>query len=601
MAAITPNLANYQQVTSVNGTAIPTAKTNYVNSLTPAANPLATLNLSGVGTPPVQGVTNTQVLPPSFGGLNTSGGATTPIPTKITPPTTSAPTTGSSLGSYKGVAITPGTDAQIAAQIAAIDGGVTGASSSNPALNTPAAQTYINGQTTPPVTPTGQTTGTQLPGMPGFNPAPVAPTTPQTVQAYTQNADGSFTYAPYTPGSPGAPGTGAPAPVNTGNPTYDAAINSYITALTSSDAVDAAVQKQTLAANNQQEADLRASGGTLGGNQSTAALDNRENNLSLANLGVSQTAATNAKNEALQALEFQQSALPTPAAPFTLSPGDVRYDASGNPIAAAPASASSAKTVGTPATGVYQQGADGSWTEVIPPTGGDTVTSIAQGLVDGLIAPQDLSKRSSGVGSLNDILAQAQKIDPGFDIAKATTDYTFANNVTTQNTLNYLGSLVGSADGTQPGNLDQLVNLSNEVAEPKGLFGLGQTSFPALNDATQWAKLSTGDPTVAAYYATLLEVSDQVAKVLQGGGGSGTSDAKLAQAQSLFQKGFTKDQIASVATTLKSLLANRATSMIGDNPYLSSYATEFGITQNNNKSNAAAAAADTGSGGIYDF
>lgn len=624
MTAIQPNLGNYQPVTSVLGTTLPsgvasTPKSNYVNSL-------SSLNLSNVGTPQVPGVTNTNVLPPGFGGLNTSSGATAPVATKITP-TTTAPATSSSsgLGSYKGVQITPGTDAQVAAQIAAIDGGNTGGSSSNPALNTPSAQNYLS---TLGGSGTSTATGTSPAGwdaatyaaFKAANPnlEPTAQDTanmqnaggasstnqPSTVQAYTQNADGSFTYAPYQAGTPGAPGYSTP-PVNTGNPTYDAAINSYLTALNSSNAINERVQKTTLDANNQQEGDINAPGGTLGGNQATAALDNRENNLSLANLGIAQGAATDAKNVALQAAQFAQSALPTPAAPFTLSPGETRYDASGKPIATVSPAASASKTIGTPATGVYQQNADGSWTQTLAPVGGDNVQSLAQQLVTGNLAPADLSKRSTGVGSYNDILNTANQISESlygkpFDIAKASTDYTYANNKTTQDTLNYLGSLVGSVDGSQPGNLDQLITLSKQVAEPSGLFGLGQSNFPALNDATQWAKLSSGDPTVAAYYATLLETSDQVAKVLQGGGNSGTSDAKLAQAQSLFQKGFTKDQISAVAGTLKTLLANRATSMIGDNPYLSTYATEFGISQNNNKGSGSTST-DTGSGGIYDF
>ncbi len=111
-------------------------------------------------------------------------------------------------------------------------------------------------------------------------------------------------------------------------------------------------------------------------------------------------------------------------------------------------------------------------------------------------------------------------------------------------------------------------------------MGAGQ-GLPALNNVEQWAKLQTGDPQMAAYYATITEVSDQVAKILQGGGtGSGTSDAKLAQAQALFQKGFTPAQIIAVASSLKDLLSNRAKGVIGDNPYLSDYADKLGIKQN---------------------
>lgn len=224
--------------------------------------------------------------------------------------------------------------------------------------------------------------------------------------------------------------------------------------------------------------------------------------------------------------------------------------------------------------------------------------SLAQQLVTGQIAPADLSKRSTGQSPYNSILTAANQYSLAttgkpFDMAQATRDFTFANNVQTQNTLNYLGSLVGSSDGNggfQGGNLDALITQSKALGGTSktlsdGITLSGQGTFPALNEADQWAKLQTGNPQVAAYYTTMLEVSDQIAKVLQGGGtGSGTSDAKLAQAQGLFQKGFTPAQVEAVAGSLQTLLGNRATNMIGNNPYLSDYAQQFGVSQNGSSS-----------------
>lgn len=204
---------------------------------------------------------------------------------------------------------------------------------------------------------------------------------------------------------------------------------------------------------------------------------------------------------------------------------------------------------------------------------------LAQQLVNGQLAPSELSKRTTGSSSYSDILNAANAYSEAttgkpFNIANADRDYKFANNAQTQNTLNYLKGLVGTSDGKgnlSGGNLDSLVTQSN---------GIARTSFPALNDAAAWARLSSGDPAIASYYATVTEVADQVAKVLQGGGtGSGTSDAKLAQASALFQSGFSKAQISGIATTLKGLLQNRATAIVGDNAYLSDYASDFGINQ----------------------
>lgn len=206
--------------------------------------------------------------------------------------------------------------------------------------------------------------------------------------------------------------------------------------------------------------------------------------------------------------------------------------------------------------------------------------SLAQDLVTGNMAPTELSKRTTGDSSYSDILAAAKKYSLAttgkpFDISEANIDYKYATNPTTQNTLNYLGSLVGSDDGSgnlSGGNMDELVNLSNSI---------GRTSFPALNNAEAWTRYSAGDPKIAQFQAVATEVADQVAKILQGGGtGSGTSDAKLQQAVNLFNTSFSKAQLTGVVNALKPLLTNRAKSMVKDNPYLSKYADQFGFEQN---------------------
>lgn len=193
----------------------------------------------------------------------------------------------------------------------------------------------------------------------------------------------------------------------------------------------------------------------------------------------------------------------------------------------------------------------------------EAATDTAQQLVSGNMDPSQLSKRATkGSDSYNAILSKAnelsmQQTGKPFDVEKASRDYKFASNTGTQNTLRYLNSLTG-AHG-KPGNLDTLVDMSNKI---------NRTQFPALNNAAVWARLQTGDPAMAAYHAAVTEVADQTAKILQGGSGSGTSDAKLKEAQGLFAKGFTKQQIAEVASTLRTMLGNRKREMVGDNFYL---------------------------------
>jgi hypothetical protein len=179
-------------------------------------------------------------------------------------------------------------------------------------------------------------------------------------------------------------------------------------------------------------------------------------------------------------------------------------------------------------------------------------------IVEGRLDPSQVSPRASNYPMILNAANQysQQRYGQPFDFSKAASDYKFANNPTTKNTLNYLNSLTGP-DG-RGGNLQEVVNLSDQV---------GRTSFPALNDVAAWTRMQAGSPIIAQYHAAVTEVADQVAKIMQGGG-SGTSDAKMKQAMDLFQTGFNPAQIKGVASTLQGLLQNRKTSMIGNNSYL---------------------------------
>lgn len=193
------------------------------------------------------------------------------------------------------------------------------------------------------------------------------------------------------------------------------------------------------------------------------------------------------------------------------------------------------------------------------------IQSNAQQLVDGTIDPANLSRRSK---SYDATLAAAnaysmQKYGRPFDVAKAAGDYKFATNPQTYNTLNYLNSLVGRDNNG--GNLAVVTQMAKSV---------GLTQYPPLNAVDQWAKLQAGNPQVAAFRSALVEVDDQIAKILQGGGagGGGTSDAKLRQAAEVLNRNFTPEQFDAAANTaLRPLLANRKNEIIGDNRYLQAW------------------------------
>lgn len=199
-----------------------------------------------------------------------------------------------------------------------------------------------------------------------------------------------------------------------------------------------------------------------------------------------------------------------------------------------------------------------------------TVQSNAQQIVEGTMDPSNLSKRAK---SYDATLAAAnaysmQTTGKPFDIAKAISDYKYATQPGTQNTLKYINSLTGrNNDG---GNLSVAIDASNKVK---------RTNYPPLNAADEWAKLSAGNTDVANFYSAALDVQDQVAKILQGGGtGSGSTDAKLKAAGQVLNKNFNPQQFASSATIIRQLLANRKTELIGDNRYLARWGTAYAGT-----------------------
>lgn len=242
------------------------------------------------------------------------------------------------------------------------------------------------------------------------------------------------------------------------------------------------------------------------------------------------------------------------AQPGTTGAQVANIKATAGPEAAAAGAKAQAVAKGT-ATGQMAatggaKGLDGQWNQA----------SLPVMLVEGNADPSQVKNARGGMSAqqVEQMASQysIEKYGKPFDMAKAQSDYKFANSGQTQNTLKYLNSLTGADN--KSGNLAALVDQSNKLT---------RTQFPAVNDVAAWTRLETGDPAITSYHAAVTEVSDQIAKILQGGG-SGTSDKKLQQAQDLFRTGFNKEQISATADTLRTLLANRKTELVGDNRYL---------------------------------
>lgn len=100
-------------------------------------------------------------------------------------------------------------------------------------------------------------------------------------------------------------------------------------------------------------------------------------------------------------------------------------------------------------------------------------------------------------------------------------------------------------------NMDTVLNLSAKI---------DRTNFKLLNRGILLGLTHTGDPQTASFAAASLEVMDQVAKILQGSGG--TSDKKIEQAGQIFSADFSADQLVGVVGTMKELLDSRKAALI---------------------------------------
>ena len=190
------------------------------------------------------------------------------------------------------------------------------------------------------------------------------------------------------------------------------------------------------------------------------------------------------------------------------------------------------------------------------------LSSPTYNMVEGNEDPSQMAKRATkGSTEYNNLLKQANdysfaRYNKPFDMAQAQTDYKYANQKSTQDTIKLLRSLTGddnkNAGGTF-GNLEQAFN------------NLGNTQIPKVNDVFNWLSQNSGQPGVPAFEATLVPVSDELGKIL---GGGVATDSSRKEAKDTINKAFSQQQGKAALTALRSALANRQNSLVGDNRYL---------------------------------
>lgn len=198
-----------------------------------------------------------------------------------------------------------------------------------------------------------------------------------------------------------------------------------------------------------------------------------------------------------------------------------------------------------------------------PKTGNNyDLSHPAMKLVDGTLVPQELSKRATkGSDSYNNIIKQADdysmaKFGKNFDFQKADGDYKYAQQKGTKDTLNLIQSLTGEGAENTSGTLAQL---------QRQYAALQNTDFRDYNSAKQWVNTHIGDPGVPAFSATLLGVSEEMAKIM--GGGAATVEGQR-QAQGVLDKLFSERASNASMDSIRGSMANRANGIVRDNLYL---------------------------------
>jgi len=183
--------------------------------------------------------------------------------------------------------------------------------------------------------------------------------------------------------------------------------------------------------------------------------------------------------------------------------------------------------------------------------------SLPVSVVEGNMDPSQLSKRSKSYDADLEAANQysLERYGQPFDIAKASEDYKYANQKSTQDTLRLLHSLTGGND-----------NMGGTLAQLQKQFeALDNTSIPKLNEIGNWIDQNRGKPAITNFGATLLGVSDEMGKIL---GGGVATDSSRAEAREILDKAFSGEQGRGAIRAVRGALANRQNALTESNRYL---------------------------------
>lgn len=180
------------------------------------------------------------------------------------------------------------------------------------------------------------------------------------------------------------------------------------------------------------------------------------------------------------------------------------------------------------------------------------VLQAAQLIADRRLAPSQLATFFTGMGKQAvsqlrpAVMSAVLAIDPEFDFAAAEAGYQFGKAPGTQTTLRYLD------------NISKTIPMMRRANQE-----FKRTGVRFINDVLRSGKSQFGSVDVADFDFKSTLIADEIAKVLQGGGtGSGTSDAKLKQAQELLAGDLTPEQFDKVLDAAEEMLTVRRDSFV---------------------------------------
>jgi hypothetical protein len=181
--------------------------------------------------------------------------------------------------------------------------------------------------------------------------------------------------------------------------------------------------------------------------------------------------------------------------------------------------------------------------------------ALGQMLVEGTMDPSQLSKRAKNyngaVISANNY--SMTKYGKPFDIAQAQTDYKYANQKSTKDTLNMINGM------TEKGGA---IDIASQAAAKLPRFDSQLTNKIFNATETQF-----GSDEATNFHTAMLGLADEYSKVM---GGGVSSDAGRQQALDILKNSYSAGQLQGAINIMRQDIAARKRAIVGGNRYLQS-------------------------------